>query len=922
MMDTRPLEPAAYLTEIVDSSDDAMITKDLQGVIHASNAAATRIFGYTAGELKGQSIRTLIPPDRQTEEDEILRRIAAGERIDHLETVRLRKDGRAIDVSVSISPVRDADGRVVGAFKIARDITELKRARAGQAYLAAIVDSSEDAILSKDLDGIIQSCNKTAERIFGYAAHELVGRSVRMLIPPDRQHEEDEILGRIRQGQRIAHFETVRLKKNGDAIDISLSVSPIFDPAGKIIGVSKIARDITEQKRLARELAAQQEWFRVTLASIGDAVIASDVEGNVAFQNARAESLTGWTTEESAGRPLTDIFRIVDERSGAAVANPAERVLRSGRVVALGNHVALIARDGSLRPIADSAAPIRDARGRTIGVVLIFRDVSEERRAEEALNEQREWYETTLESIGDAVIATDAKGRVVFMNRIAETLTGWSARAARGRDCSDVFRIINEGTRGRVDSPVAKVLAEGVIESLDSHTLLIAADGTEVPIDDSGAPIRRRDGQIVGTVLVFRDISERRRSENERRLAVAERERILASERAARTEAERATRVKDEFVAMVSHELRTPLNAILGWSHLMAQSEHNPDVIRRGVDVIARNTRVQAQLISDLLDVSGIMSGKLRLAVEQVDPAVIVSEAVETVQPSAHEKGVAIRTDLEQNVGSIAADPSRLQQVIWNLLWNAIKFTPAGGSVAVSLRRSGPNVEITVSDTGLGIPADFLPHLFERFQQASPSITRRFGGLGLGLSIVKYLVDMHGGRVSAESEGEGKGSRFTVSIPAAGPTVRSTAGAAGSRSSPDDATTLADLAVVIVEDDRDTLDFLARYLTSCGARVTTATSAAEALAILPGVTADVLVSDIGLPEMDGYELIRKVRGSEPGRGAGIPAIALTAYARPDDRSRAFRAGFQAHLAKPIEPTDLVAAIVRLVPPSRARAPRP
>jgi PAS domain S-box-containing protein len=775
--------------------------------------------------------------------------------------------------------------------------------------VAAIVDSSEDAILAKDLDGIIQACNAAGERIFGYSAEELIGRSVRVLIPPERQAEEDEILAKLRRGERVDHFETVRVAKDGRPIEISLSVSPIHDSEGRMVGVAKIARDITEQKRLARELAAQQEWFRVTLASVGDGVIAADTRGCVTFQNARAELLTGWTTEEAVGRPLTEVFGIIDERTRQPVPNPAERVLRSGRIVGLGNHTALICRDGTERPIADSAAPIRDANGRTIGVVLIFRDVSEERRAEDALREQREWYETTLQSIGDAVIATDAQGRIVFMNPIAERLTGWTLRAARGHGCAEVFRILQEDTRQPVETPITRVLTEGTIMGLANRTLLIAADGSEVPIDDSAAPIRGRDGRIVGAVLVFRDISDRRRVENERRLAIAERERILASERAARAEAERATRVKDEFVAMVSHELRTPLNAILGWTHLLTQPRLEPETISRGVDVIARNTRLQAQLISDLLDVSGILSGKLRLAIEQIDPAHILADAVEAVQPTAREKGVAIRMDIAQGAGRIAADPQRLQQIVWNLLWNAIKFTPQGGSVTVGLRKSGSDVEISVSDTGLGIAPDFLPQLFERFQQANPSISRRFGGLGLGLSIVKYLVNMHGGTVRAESEGEGKGATFTVTLPTGG--VPHQPVASPEPETQEEVPALDGIEIVIVEDDGDTLDFLARYLSANGARVTTAMTAAKALEILPQSNADIVVSDIGLPEMDGYDLIQRIRNSDPSL-AGLPAIALTAYARPDDRARAFRAGFQAHLAKPVEPPELGAAIARLV----------
>ena len=556
----------AYLAAIIESSDDAILSKDLDGIIQSCNAAGERIFGYTAAELVGQPVRILIPPERQAEEDDILARIRRGERVDHFETVRLNKDRRPIDVSLTISPVRDADGRVIGASKIARDITEQKRSRAAQGYLAAIVESSEDAILSKNLDGIIQSCNGKAEQLFGYKANELIGHSIRLLIPPDRQTEEEEILAKIRRGGRIDHFETVRLAKDGRPVDVSLSVSPIHDEHGRIIGIAKVARDITEQKRLARELEAQREWFRVTLASIGDAVIASDADGHVTYMNEPAQAVTGWRASEAAGQPLATVFRIINEKTRKPVENPAELVLRTGHVVGLANHTVLIDRNGLERPVADSAAPIRRGDGSVIGVVLVFRDVTDERRAEDALAEQREWFETTLESIGDAVIATDVQGHVVFMNPIAEHLTGWRLTEASGQPCPGVFNIINENSRRTVESPVTRVLAEGTVVGLANHTVLIAADGTERPIDDSGAPIRSRDGRIVGVVLVFRDVSERRRSELERRDAALERDRLLDAERAARADAERASRVKDDFVAMVSHELRTPLNAILGWA--------------------------------------------------------------------------------------------------------------------------------------------------------------------------------------------------------------------------------------------------------------------------------------------------------------------------------------------------------------------
>ena len=909
MQSQSPIPANAYLAAVVESSDDAIVAKDLDGIIQWCNGATERIFAYTAAELVGKPVRILIPPERQAEEDDILGRIRRGERVDHFETVRVTKDGRRVDISLTVSPVRDASGRIIGASKIARDITEAKRTRAPQAYLAAIVESSEDAILSKDLEGIIQSCNAQAERLFGYPSRELVGRSIRMLLPADRQAEEDEILDRIRRGERIEHFETVRLTKDRRPLEISLSVSPIRDADGRIIGVAKIARDITEQNQVARELGAQREWFRVTLGSIGDAVIASDPDGRVRYMNGPAETLTGWLADEAIGQPLADVFRIVNETTRQPVENPAALVMRSGHIVGLANHTVLIDRNGGDRPIADSAAPIRNVNGEIIGVVLVFHDVSEQRRAEEAIAEQREWFETTLESIGDAVIATDVQGRVAFMNPIAEHLTGWRLAEARGKPCADVFNIINENTRRAVQSPVTRVLAEGTVVGLANHTVLITADGTERPIDDSGAPIRSRDGRVIGVVLVFRDVSERRRAELERRDAAFDRERLLEAERAARADAERASRVKDEFVAMVSHELRTPLNAILGWTQLMTNPGTGPDVVGRGLEVISRNTRLQAQLISDLLDVSRIVSGKLRFDVEPVDLVPVVNDAIDTVQRDADDKHIRLERDLDEDVGTIAGDAARMQQIVWNLLSNAIKFTPEAGRIVVRLRRTGGDAEIRVEDSGVGIRPEFLPHIFDRFQQADQSITRRFGGLGLGLSIVKYLVELHGGSIRAESDGIGRGTTFTIVVPTSA-AERAAARPIADRRSQDVRLrdSLKGIRILVVEDEFDTGEFLDRFLRSHGADVMVARSAPEALSRLADRRVDLVVGDIGLPEVDGYDLMQRIRQLPADAGGAIPAIALTAYARTEDRTRAFRAGYQAHLAKPIEPAELIATI--------------
>ncbi|MES2936364.1 MAG: ATP-binding protein [Pseudomonadota bacterium] len=396
--------------------------------------------------------------------------------------------------------------------------------------------------------------------------------------------------------------------------------------------------------------------------------------------------------------------------------------------------------------------------------------------------------------------------------------------------------------------------------------------------------------------------------------AAEERRMLLDSERAARQEAERANTLKDEFLATLSHELRTPLSAILGWVHIL-RHKLPPDLaeLRKGVDVIERSTRAQTQLIDDLLDMSRITSGKMRLDVQAVVPAAFIEPAIETVRPAADAGGVRIEALLDPAAGPVAGDPARLQQVVWNLLANAVKFTPRGGRVQVLLARVASHVEITVSDTGIGVKPEFLPHIFDRFRQADGSTTRRYGGLGLGLSIVKRLVELHGGRVRAHSDGEGRGASFVVELPVKavherGGTPRAAPDAGLNHAPLFDAVDLGGLKVLVVDDEADARDLLTRLLRDCGAEVLAADGAVGAVAAVQAHRPDVLVSDIGMPEVDGYELLRRVRALGPAAGGALPAIALTAFARSEDRVRALRAGFTVHVTKPVEPTEILATV--------------
>lgn len=390
----------------------------------------------------------------------------------------------------------------------------------------------------------------------------------------------------------------------------------------------------------------------------------------------------------------------------------------------------------------------------------------------------------------------------------------------------------------------------------------------------------------------------------------AERERLIDDERAARAELASAGRVKDEFLATLSHELRTPLTAILGWAKVLMRKKDDPALLERGLETIERNAVAQARLIEDLLDMNGIASGKVRLDMQPLDFAQVVEAALEAVRPTADGKALRLRVRLDPQGGMVSGDPNRLQQVVWNLLVNAVKFTPRGGRIDVALQRRDGQLELSVADSGIGIAPDFLPHVFDRFRQADSSSTRDHGGLGLGLAIVKQLIELHGGTVSAHSAGVDLGASFVVALPVAAEAKPASAEAAADPSAPD--VDLRGLKVLVVDDDPDARELVRQLLDDCRATVFTAASAAEAMTLLQLERPDLLLSDIGMPDRDGFQLIEDIRRLPAERGGHTPAMALTAFARPDDRVRAMQAGYQQHLSKPVEPRALVVAVASLV----------
>jgi PAS domain S-box-containing protein len=633
----------ARLAAIVESSDDAIVSKTLDGVITSWNPGAVRMFGWTAAEAVGRHITLIIPKERHAEEADVLATLRRGERVDHFETVRVAKDGHLLSVSLTVSPIRDATGRVVGASKIARDISARQQDELDRARLAAIVESSDDAIIGKTLAGFITSWNPSAERIFGWTAAEAVGCHISLIVPEERRAEAAEVLARIARGERVEHFDTVRVTKDGRFLDVALTVSPIRDAGGRVIGASKIARDVSERRRLEEE-----------------------------------------------------------------------------------------------------------------------------------------------------------------------------------------------------------------------------------------------------------------------------REQLLAREQRARAEAETLNRTKDEFLATMSHELRTPLNAIFGWARMLQSSTMDETTQARALDAIVRSASAQSRLVEDLLDLSRIVSGRMRLDLEPYDMRAVIEAALDTVRPAAAAKGIALETRFDPAVPVMTGAPTRLQQVVWNLLMNAVKFTPGGGRVQVMLRPWGDGVEVLVADDGEGISPEVLPYIFERFRQEDSSTTRRYGGLGLGLALVRHLVELHGGTVHAQSPGKRQGATFTVRLPGTvavkldhePPVTADTPAAPRPRR-------LRGVRVLVVDDRDDALELTALILRGEGADVKTATAARRAYEIVEGWRPDVLVSDLAMPDADGFMLLHGLRAALAAQGAPLPAVALSAYGTAENRLQATDAGFDVYLTKPVDPQKFAEAIAGL-----------
>jgi PAS domain S-box-containing protein len=1193
-----------WLSALVDSADDAIISKTLDGIITSWNKGATQVFGYTAEEAIGKPILILIPPELHAEESEIIRKIKAGEKVEHYETVRVRKDGSLVDVSLTVSPIKTPEGEIIGASKIARDISQSKLAeerirRSEESYrmLFNSIDQGfcvvemlfDDA--GKAVDYRFLEVNPVFEKMTGIPNCEaLSGKTARQLVP-NLEDKWVEVYGQI-----ALTGESVRFVEGSDAMNRRFDVYGFRVGDAESRKVALLFNDITDRNRAEERLRESEENLRYTVELNPQVPWTATPDGNIEGFNDRWLELTGLTHETALGEGWMRIQHPDDLQSSL---NAWMHSIKTGEPYDVEHRIRLA--DGSYGWVRSRAFPRRDEQGKIVRWYGATEDIHKHKQSDESLRESQKmlslamtgsrmgawsrdlatetvYWSPELETIfglpvgtfagnlngfrdyvyaedkelialevqraiaehrdyiiefrfhhadgslrwmegrGQAVYASDGTPTKVYgigidittrkreeldrqfllelgekirfgdfsPEKLLDEITETTCKHLNAARC--LFVEINETeNRGRVRhefykkgmSPVAgeykisdysrqtlegirrgqiivnndarsdprtadiylttyepyneqayisiplfangrwdaifwisddkprewatqeiafleavgerawlaieklrndealrlseerlrlatgaaniyswefdlkrqtavysanteQVLGFPMPQNLAESTALIHEEDRQTAVEKferaiadktnfnaefrlvnprtgetiwqsiQGIFISGNGNEINRFVGITQNITERKQAERER-------EELLRREQEARREAEEASRSKDEFLATVSHELRTPLNAIMGWSQMLVSAKLSEEDAARAVETIYRNSKSQAQLIEDILDVSRIVTGKLRIEPKPTALAPVIQTAVESLRPAIEAKNIRLQMRLDFEPRMVYADADRLQQVVWNLLSNAIKFTPEKGQVTVTLESDSSQTKIVVSDTGKGISAEFLPFVFERFRQADGSSTRMHGGLGLGLSIVRHLVELHGGSVEVKSRGEGAGTTFTVCLPLWETQANKIAdfksddlpangsGAVNSDAA-DNHVKVKGLRILIVDDETDTLDLLAAALGQKGVEVKAETRVEDALETIKEWQPDIIVSDIAMPEEDGYSLIKKLRDLPPEQGGAIPAIALTAYVGVKERTRVLESGFQMYVPKPVEPSELLSAI--------------
>ncbi|HEY0142136.1 MAG TPA: PAS domain S-box protein [Thermoanaerobaculia bacterium] len=773
--------------------------------------------------------------------------------------------------------------------------------------LAVLIDAIEDyAIFLLGPTGEIRSWNAGATRTMGYTAAEVVGSHFsRFYGPEDLEGKKPETELQIAAREGRVEDEGWRIRKDGTRFWANTVITPLRAD-GRVTGFAKITRDLTHRREAEEKIRRSDEVFRLLVESVKDyAIFMLDPTGRIVTWNAGAQRLKGYTRDEIVGRHFSQFYPESDIRS----RKPDVELEVAEEVGRFEDEGWRIRKNGTRFWANVVITAVRDEQGVLRGFAKVTRDLTNRKEAEEQLRQSEEMFRLLVASVKEyAIFLLDPGGHVMTWNAGAQNIKGYRPDEIIGRHFSDFYP---EEDKDKPARELEIVRRDG---SVEDEGWRVRKDGSRFWANVVITAVRDASGELRGFAKVTRDLTERKRVEEMQQALLEQREaRLHAEEERRRAEtsyrvAQEANRAKDEFLMTLSHELRTPLTAILGWARLLPILPPGEQQFDEAVTAIGRSAQLQARLIDDVLDVSRIVSGKLRLTVETVDVEKLLLASLDPVRPSADAKRITLVTELAPQLGSILADPTRLQQVVWNLLTNAVKFTPKNGTVTLSARRTSSHVQISVTDSGEGIDPSFLPHVFEPFRQAENPSTRVHGGLGLGLSIVRFLAEAHGGTVAAESKGRGTGATFTVTLPIGALSAARPQPAVVPAATPALAIArkLTGVDILLVDDDREGRQLVNAVLRHAGAVVREADSAAAALDAFNERQPDVVVTDIAMPGTDGYALARQIRERVPQQ----TIAALSAF--PAGRAGTPDAGFNAYVMKPIEPSDLIEALARLL----------
>ena len=889
------------LSVTLRSIGDGVITTDTQGRITYLNKVAETLTGWLHEEALGQPLedvfRIVTETTRQPVENPATRALREGVVVglaNH--TVLIRKDGTDCPIDDSAAPIRNEQGYVSGCVLIFRDVTAQRRVERDKAkqlitarLLSSIVESSNDAIIGKSLDGVIQSWNAAAERLFGFTSEQSVGQHISLVIPPERIAEEDHIISSLKAGHRIEHFETERMRSDGQRILVSLTISPIKDESGNVVGASKIVRDVTMQRKAEereRELLAQAAAANAKFQAFFDQgpLFAGimDLDGTILEPNRLSWEGCGYTREQIIGKPFwegpwwTPSATLVEQIKKAAVEAAEGKTFRA--------EMPYFVADGSERVTDLTILPIRDETGRVLFLAPTGTDITDRKRAEA----DREKFVTLIENSTDFIGMCDLNSIPFFVNRAGLEMVGLdSIEQARRTPVPEFFFPEDQDMIMNEFFPAVMERGHGEIEVRFRHFKTGEARWMAYKV----LMLKDAAGQPVAFATVSQEVTERKRLEDDlRRLAA---------------DLSQTDRRKNEFLATLAHELRNPLAPLCNILEVLKRGDGDGEMLKRARDTIERQLGQLVRLVDDLLDLNRITHDRLELRQGAVELASVIHQAVEAARPLADSAAHDLRVVLPKEPIFLHADPARLAQVFGNLLVNSCRYTRPGGTIWLTAKRLDGDVAVTVKDTGAGIPQDKLASIFDMFTQIDRSPERSQGGLGIGLTLVKRLVEMHGGTVEARSAGEGQGSEFEVRLPILSGTTNMVKPASNAEIKP-----MPTRRILIVDDNRDSADSLAMLLKITGNETYMAHDGVEAIEAAEKHRPEVVLLDIGLPKLSGHDVCRYVR--EQSWGKDIVVIALTGWGQEEDRRQSEEAGFDGHLVKPVDYDDLLQLLRSLI----------